>query len=46
MQCYKESCSAQVEKLEKEVDGLTQRLRQTLMDHFKSEVKVGLTADI
>uniref|UniRef100_A0A9J7Y391 Si:dkey-45k15.1 n=1 Tax=Cyprinus carpio carpio TaxID=630221 RepID=A0A9J7Y391_CYPCA len=39
LQCYKESCSAQVEKLEKEVDGLTQRLRQTLMDHFKSEVK-------
>ncbi|KAL1263312.1 hypothetical protein QQF64_006051 [Cirrhinus molitorella] len=39
VQCYKESCSAQVEKLEKEVDGLTQRLRQALMDHFKSEVK-------
>ncbi|KAF4105540.1 exocyst complex component 3-like protein 4 isoform X2 [Onychostoma macrolepis] len=39
VQCYKESCLAQVEKLEKEVDGLTQRLRKTLMDHFKSEVK-------
>ncbi|XP_026080182.1 exocyst complex component 3-like protein 4 [Carassius auratus] len=39
LQCYKESCSAQVEKLEKEVDGLTLRLKQTLMDHLKSEVK-------
>ncbi|XP_043085426.1 exocyst complex component 3-like protein 4 [Puntigrus tetrazona] len=36
LQSYKDSCSAQVEK---EVDGLTQRLRQCLMDHFKSEVK-------
>ncbi|RXN24791.1 exocyst complex component 3 4 isoform X1 [Labeo rohita] len=39
VQCYKESCSAQVESLEKKVDGLTQRLRQAVMDHFKSEVK-------
>ncbi|XP_051506636.1 exocyst complex component 3-like protein 4 [Myxocyprinus asiaticus] len=37
--CYKESCSAQVEQLEKEVDGLTQRLSQTLIEHFKADIK-------
>ncbi|XP_065153342.1 exocyst complex component 3 isoform X2 [Paramisgurnus dabryanus] len=39
MQCYKENCSAQVEQLEKDVDELTQRLRQILIDHFKNDIK-------
>ncbi|XP_051772488.1 exocyst complex component 3-like protein 4 isoform X2 [Ctenopharyngodon idella] len=40
MQCYKENCSAQVEQLEKQVDELIQRLSQTLINHFKTDVKV------
>nr|XP_055026487.1 exocyst complex component 3 [Misgurnus anguillicaudatus] len=39
MQCYKESCLAQVEQLEKDVDGLIQRLSQILIDHFKNDIK-------
>ncbi|ROK15754.1 Exocyst complex component 3-like protein 4 [Anabarilius grahami] len=40
VQCYKKNCSAQVEQLEKQVDGLIQRLSQTLIKHFKTDVKV------
>ncbi|XP_051946255.1 exocyst complex component 3-like protein 4 [Xyrauchen texanus] len=39
MLCYSKSCSDQVEQLEKEVDGLTQRLSQTLIEHFKADIK-------
>ncbi|XP_048060345.1 exocyst complex component 3-like protein 4 [Megalobrama amblycephala] len=39
VQCYKKNCSAQVEQLEKQVDGLIQRLSQTLIKHFKTDVK-------
>lgn len=39
VQCYRESCSAELEQLEKDMDGVTQRLHQTLMDHFKTDIK-------
>ncbi|XP_056326888.1 exocyst complex component 3-like protein 4 isoform X2 [Danio aesculapii] len=39
VQCYKESCSAQVETLNEQVDQLTQRLSQTLIKHFQTDVK-------
>ncbi|XP_057198886.1 exocyst complex component 3-like protein 4 [Triplophysa rosa] len=39
MQCYRESCLTEVVQLEKDVDEVTQRLRQTLMDHFKTDIK-------
>ncbi|XP_073776749.1 exocyst complex component 3 isoform X2 [Danio rerio] len=39
VQCYKESCSAQVETLNKQVDQLNQRLSQTLIKHFQTDVK-------
>ncbi|XP_073729132.1 exocyst complex component 3 [Misgurnus anguillicaudatus] len=39
MQCYKESCLAQVKQLERDVDGLIQRLSQILIDHFKNDIK-------
>jgi len=46
MQFYRENFSAQVEQLEKDVDGLIQRLTQTLIKHFKTDIKVGLSSDI
>ncbi|XP_067278102.1 exocyst complex component 3 [Pseudorasbora parva] len=39
VQCYRPNCSSQVEQLEKEMDGLIQRLSQTLIKHFKTDVK-------
>ncbi|XP_056615981.1 exocyst complex component 3 [Triplophysa dalaica] len=39
MQCYRESCLTQVVQLEKDMDEVTQRLRQTLMEHFKTDIK-------
>ncbi|KAA0717709.1 hypothetical protein E1301_Tti020840 [Triplophysa tibetana] len=40
MQCYRESCLTQVVQLEKDMDEVTQRLRQTLLDHFKTDIKI------
>ncbi|XP_051506633.1 exocyst complex component 3-like protein 4 isoform X1 [Myxocyprinus asiaticus] len=39
MACYKESCPIQFEQVQREIDGLTTRLSQTLMNHFKTDVK-------
>ncbi|KAK7139858.1 hypothetical protein R3I94_012481 [Phoxinus phoxinus] len=39
MQFYRENFSAQVEQLEKDVDGLIQRLSQTLIKHFETDIK-------
>ncbi|XP_056104150.1 exocyst complex component 3 [Rhinichthys klamathensis goyatoka] len=39
MQFYRENFSTQVEQLEKDADGLIQRLTQTLIKHFKTDIK-------
>ncbi|XP_051504481.1 exocyst complex component 3-like protein 4 isoform X2 [Myxocyprinus asiaticus] len=39
MECYKDSCPIQLEQVRREIDGLTTRLSQTLMEHFKTDVK-------
>ncbi|KAL7890075.1 hypothetical protein AOLI_G00023330 [Acnodon oligacanthus] len=39
MEDYSASCPQQVEQLGKEVDGLIHRLRQALVEHFKTDVK-------
>lgn len=41
MEGYKDSCLILLEQVNKEIDGLTSRLRQTLMENFKTDVKVG-----
>lgn len=40
MEGYKESCPIPLEQVNKEIDGLTSRLSQTLMENFKTDVKV------
>ncbi|XDV49955.1 hypothetical protein PO909_019102 [Leuciscus waleckii] len=39
LEFYREKFSAQMEQLEKDVDGLIQRLSQTLIKHFKTDIK-------
>lgn len=39
MEGYKESCPIPLEQVNKDIDGLTSRLSQTLMEHFKTDVK-------
>lgn len=39
MEGYKQSCQILLEQVRKEIDGLTTRLRQTLMEQFKTDVK-------
>ncbi|XP_052007576.1 exocyst complex component 3-like protein 4 [Xyrauchen texanus] len=39
MECYKDSCPIQFEQVRREIDELTTRLSQTLMEHFKTDVK-------
>lgn len=40
MEGYKESCLIPLEQVNKEMDGLSRRLTQTLMENFKTDVKV------
>ncbi|KAI7806031.1 exocyst complex component 3-like protein 4 [Triplophysa rosa] len=39
MEGYKDSCLIPLEQANKEIDGLTSRLSQTLMENFKTDVK-------
>ncbi|XP_056616708.1 exocyst complex component 3-like protein 4 [Triplophysa dalaica] len=39
MEGYKDSCLILLEQVNKEIDGLTSRLRHTLMENFKTDVK-------
>ncbi|XP_066535890.1 exocyst complex component 3-like protein 4 isoform X2 [Hoplias malabaricus] len=39
MKGYRESCPQQLEQLDREVNGLVHRLSQTLVEHFKMDVK-------
>lgn len=40
MENYKDTCPIPLELVQKEIDGLTTRLSQTVMEKFKTDVKV------
>jgi len=40
MESFKNSCPIPLELLQKEIDGLTTKLSQSLLERFKTDVKV------